>query len=329
MRCHSHKHLPRSGSVYVAVTGTAILVSLIGFTALHLSRLELRQTTSLHERSHARQLAQSSVELALAILDEDPDWRTHFTHGIENTRTPNGAGETLRFRLLDPLDGNLANDTAQEVLVEGIGRAGDSEYRYRITCAPGAGSEQIVIPDPPTSFDQPSGTEVPYGIPNDNGVGQYFNPTVPAEASNYTITSIDVKIGQDGANSGEMSFALYYAGPDQLPDDINQPVIAFGTQLEKNFPASPNWYRIPLIDATDLTLGTGFVLMLTDSGKGTMGTIVFAEQPGATLLLTNPSSTLPQAGYSLLYRVNDQYTIPGSGGAAEVVQGSWQRVAAP
>jgi hypothetical protein len=312
----------------VAVTGTAILVSLIGFTALHLSRLELRQTTGLHERSHARQLAQSSAELALAILDEDPDWRSHFTHGIENTRTPNGAGETLRFRLLDPLDSNLANDTAQDVLVEGIGRAGDSEYRYRVTYAPGAGSEQIITPDPPTRFDQPSGTEVPYGVPNGSGVGQYFNPAVPAEATNYTITSIDVKIGQDNQATGDMLVELYYAGPDQLPDE-GQPTIASDLLSESTFPLPTGWYRIPLTGATDLTLGTGFFLKLGDIGAKEFGQIVFAQHPTATFILYSGGSPLQQAGYSLLYRVNDQYTISSSDGSAEIVQGSWQRVAAP
>lgn len=327
MCCHPLKHVSRSGSVYVAVTGTAILVSLIGFTALHLSHLELRQTTSLNEHTYTRQLAQSSTELALALLAEDPDWRSTFTHGTENSRTINGVSTSLRFRLLDLIDGNLANDSAQEAWIEGIGRYGDSEYRYRVAYAPGTGSEQVVSPDPPTRFDQPAGTEVPYDIPRDNGMAQHFNPTLPADATNYTITSIDVKMTPAGNDSGEFIFELSYSDPDGNP---TLDLIEYSFHEERWLPASLGWYSIPLTLATNLTLGSGYTFEIRDLGSGKCGTIVFADKPGSTLLLTfDIGSFTPMNDRSLLYRVNDQYTITGSDGSAQIVQGSWQRAATP
>ncbi len=110
----------RHGSVYVAVLGTAVIISLIGLTSIHLSRLDLKSAIAQNDRAYARQLAQSGVELAMATIDSDPSWRSNYNHGDENVVSPSGVNEEIIFRFLDNTDSNLRNDTAQDVEIQGI-----------------------------------------------------------------------------------------------------------------------------------------------------------------------------------------------------------------
>ena len=107
----------RRGSVYIAVTGTGILVSLIGMTVIHLSRLELKNTQAQNELAVSRQLAQSGVEFALANIDFSSFlWRMFNPHGVARTEHPVDYPEPITYRILDKIDGNVGNDHSQEAV---------------------------------------------------------------------------------------------------------------------------------------------------------------------------------------------------------------------
>lgn len=122
VRCWMFNVPPRAGYLYVAVMITATLVGLVGLSAVSVARLNLRTTTRTADSSSADFLAQSAVEHALAVLQNDPAWRTTYQN---NTEYPGTAismnGGTVTWKLIDP-DGSLLDDDSDTVRIYGIGR---------------------------------------------------------------------------------------------------------------------------------------------------------------------------------------------------------------
>ncbi|MGZ0169614.1 MAG: hypothetical protein ACKVHE_08660 [Planctomycetales bacterium] len=114
---------PRAGYLYVAVMVTATLVGLV---AVSVVRLNLRTTTRTGDSSSADFLAQSAVEHALAVLQNDPAWRTTYQN---NTEYPGTAismnGGTVTWKLID-VDASLNDDDSDTVRIYGIGRQGSA-----------------------------------------------------------------------------------------------------------------------------------------------------------------------------------------------------------
>ena len=130
----------RSGFLYVAVMVTTTLVAIIGLAAASVAHLEMRivsQTTDLLE---AQALARSAVEQALLKIENDANWRTTYTHGVEAPNPGEDVGTgTIAFKLLDS-DGDLADDESDSVEVVGIGRVGDTAAAESVRLYPtGAG----------------------------------------------------------------------------------------------------------------------------------------------------------------------------------------------
>tara|TARA_R110002072_G_scaffold243821_2_gene403087 strand:+ start:64527 stop:65819 length:1293 start_codon:yes stop_codon:yes gene_type:complete len=117
---------PRAGYLYVAVMITATLVGLVGLSAVSVARLNLRTTTRTVDSSSADFLAQSAVEHALAVLKNDPAWRTTYLHNTEYPSTPISLnGGTITWKLVDP-DTSLLDDDSDTVRIYGIGRQGSA-----------------------------------------------------------------------------------------------------------------------------------------------------------------------------------------------------------
>jgi Tfp pilus assembly protein PilX len=104
----------RRGSLYIAVLGVALLITIIGISAMLAARVEHRALVDTEAAVKADFGATSITDLALFWITADYNWRTTYTN---NTWTPALAtdGMTLRFKLVDELDGNLANDPTQPV----------------------------------------------------------------------------------------------------------------------------------------------------------------------------------------------------------------------
>ncbi len=130
---HPRRDTPRSGTLYIAVMGTAIIVSVMAFSALALARLHLRDAQESNDWYEARLAALSGVENAVTRINADEDWRTNFQNNVEYPATPVSMGSgTFTWKLVDE-DGDLADDESDPVTIYGIGRAGASTSVESVT----------------------------------------------------------------------------------------------------------------------------------------------------------------------------------------------------
>ena len=102
------------GSLYIAVLGMVLIVTVIGISAMLAARVEWRALADTEATTKAECGAASIMDLALFWISADRNWRTTYTSGTW-TAAVVADGMTLRFKLVDELDGNLANDATQPV----------------------------------------------------------------------------------------------------------------------------------------------------------------------------------------------------------------------
>jgi hypothetical protein len=134
-RCRPAAGVRRRGSAYLMVLGTAMLVSLLGLSAMVLTRVERRADAAVQDAARARLLAQSAVELAMQRIADHGTWRTGHVSGVWTADIPLGDG-TISYRLVDEIDGNLASSTGAPVVLDGRGRYGVATRYVRVTLAP-------------------------------------------------------------------------------------------------------------------------------------------------------------------------------------------------
>ena len=318
------KKRKREGSVYIAVTGTALLVSLISMTAMHLARLELRTATALQDRTYARSLAQSSVEFAVANIDYDSNWRSNYNHDELNTTTPFGFGSTLRYKFLDPLDGILNNDSTQPVVIQGRGEYGTTIQVYSVTYAPSITTAEQVGPLQLRSFSDENSSS------NDNvdaskWWGQYFLPSLPVEAVSWTVTNVKVRIKKSGAVSGTINFGLSLPDGSHLPGTLIETTAVNESQL----PGSFEWYDVTFSRATSLDPNVGLCFTLTTCDTDSANIKYESDgvtEPDTHMLSGGSGSwTASAADKSLYYRIYGVYrTASGGSGEFTITPGSWK-----
>jgi hypothetical protein len=122
----------RRGSVYVAVLGVAMISSMIGLAALHIERVNVRAAAGRSAILEAQIAANSAIELALASINADANWRSTFVYGADvpdGSWTSLGSSAKCKFSLRD-VDGSLldnvsdVNDGNDSVTLRGTGSAG-------------------------------------------------------------------------------------------------------------------------------------------------------------------------------------------------------------
>jgi type II secretory pathway component PulK len=104
----------RRGSMYVAVLLTAMIVAVIGISALTITRVELRSAEGAKDTIEARFYAQSALEIGSHLINGDRNWRTAYSSGVWVAEQSIGTG-TYAWKLVDEQDGDLANDPSQPV----------------------------------------------------------------------------------------------------------------------------------------------------------------------------------------------------------------------
>ena len=128
----------RAGGVYIAVLGTALMVSVLAMSSLVLQRVQNRQLSATTDMRQAQLNAETAVELGMLILQDESNWRTARTHGRWFTGRSSGAVATgtCSLDVLDTLDSNLADDDYEPVVLVGIGNQGQAEQRIKVTIDP-------------------------------------------------------------------------------------------------------------------------------------------------------------------------------------------------
>jgi len=126
------KNHARTGSVYLAVLGTSLIVSVLALSALALQRVQNRMLTAAADTQQAQLNAQTALELGLLTIKSDTTWRTTYSNGNWFTNRGTGIG-TCSLSVTDPADANLADDPLEPVLLVGIGYSGRAEQRVQLT----------------------------------------------------------------------------------------------------------------------------------------------------------------------------------------------------
>src|SRR5256885_2561462 len=96
----------RRGSIYAVVLAMAILVSLIGLSAVAGGRINLRTAAAGGDSSSAELMAPSALEHGIAVLNSDSNWRSNYTNDVECAPVTLGP-RTLTSKLRDEFDGDL------------------------------------------------------------------------------------------------------------------------------------------------------------------------------------------------------------------------------
>ncbi len=319
---------PRRGSIYIAVSGVAMILSLIGLTAMHLSRLELRTTSNRQDQNGARYQAISATELALAQTDRYADWRTRYAHGVENVMTPNYGFGPLYFTYFDHVDGNLGNNSTDPVEVQGIGRVGRATFVYSVTFDASVTINEQVGPLEIVKYD--AGDSANHNVDSSVYSGQYFVPSLPAEAITWSVTSIDVYLMAHGAPNGTLNVKFSHSDAGGLPGTLIETVSFTEPQLPSS---SYAWHPVTFSNATGLAPGTGFCLTLEGSGSGNAAVVPYntgvTQTNSHKLKALSSSWNAPETDFSILYRVYGVYITAVGSGEFTVTPGSWRTTAAP
>src|SRR4051794_12022463 len=75
----------RRGSIYAVVLGMAILVSLIGLSAVAVGRVNMRVASIGSDGTDAELLSLSAIEHAAATINTDATWRSKYAGGTPIT----------------------------------------------------------------------------------------------------------------------------------------------------------------------------------------------------------------------------------------------------
>jgi len=120
----------RRGSIYAVVLGMAILVSLIGLSAVAVGRVNLRVASMGSDGTDAEVLALSAIEHAAATINTDATWRAKYT-GVSRISPVVAMGRgSFKWDLVDEPNGSLS------VRVFGTGTVGEASRCYSVVFSP-------------------------------------------------------------------------------------------------------------------------------------------------------------------------------------------------
>ncbi len=143
----SVSHRRCGGSVYVAALGAAMLMTVIGLAAMAVARAEVRTLQMQQDMLAARRLAESGIDVALHIIDQDPNWRNTYTHDIF-VADENFHGGTFKWKLADEEDNDLADDDTEPVRIIAWGSQGRATQKVSVMYAPGGELGVNIIDNP-------------------------------------------------------------------------------------------------------------------------------------------------------------------------------------
>ena len=119
------------GSIYIAVLGAAMLVTLIGLSAMLVMQIQNRAAGGVNDAAEARLYARSALEMGMYWIRTDPFWRTHKGNGAWAANVPIGGG-SFSLDASDPVDGDIQTGASDPVLLTGTGVKGLSRYRLQV-----------------------------------------------------------------------------------------------------------------------------------------------------------------------------------------------------
>lgn len=125
----------RRAAIYVLVLGTAMIVTVMGLSALTSARIRLTAQDEAAYVTEARLYAQSALEAGLYLVDRDLNWRTNHPVGTWFSNRPIGRG-TFSLQAAYPANANLQINVNQPMYLLGIGQRGAATWITRCTLLP-------------------------------------------------------------------------------------------------------------------------------------------------------------------------------------------------
>jgi hypothetical protein len=225
-RCGRGSRRLRRGSAYLAVLGVAMLVTLIGLSGVLATRVGRRNAALALAASQADTIAQCSIDVVLFRLTPDLYWRVSYQN--DTWSAPETCGEAaVGFKLVDELDGDLANDETQPVRLYCKATVGEATRIYSVLFRERPPVTSNVLLNP----GMESGTSNWYGL--NCSIGSVTGPRHSGSAALSTTSRTDIYGGpaqtivgslkndqpyeieawvQPASGSVVVRFVLYYCG---------------------------------------------------------------------------------------------------------------------
>ena len=127
--------LQRTGSIYITVLASSMIVMTLGLGSLLAVRVQRRSTQITCDYVEACNLSRSAIELGLFYVSNDPNWRYTWSNGVWISNQPLGRG-SYSLEGIDPQDDDLANSKYNPLLLRGTGIRGTTRHKSEVTLAP-------------------------------------------------------------------------------------------------------------------------------------------------------------------------------------------------
>ena len=118
----------RSGSIYTITVGCCLIVTVLGYSALTLVRVQRQTVTSNNRASLATRAALSGLQMAFYRIKTESNWRTKLRNGQWDSDQSTDWWDSgmLRFTGVDPIDNDLLDSDVDPVVITATGKSGDA-----------------------------------------------------------------------------------------------------------------------------------------------------------------------------------------------------------
>ncbi len=129
----------RRGSAYLLVLAVSMVIVMLGVTSSHLMRIRSADARLSEDEARAALLARSAIEVTIRALNDNPSWRTSHTHDQWSSTPITIDDGSFIYKLTDE-DGDLADDSADDVRLTVSATRGQATRLYSVLLRPSGGS---------------------------------------------------------------------------------------------------------------------------------------------------------------------------------------------
>ncbi len=129
------KRRSRTGSVYMMVLASSMIIAVVGMASLLAVRVQRRSAHLAIEMTEASILSESAVQLGLLFVSNNPNWRGTWSNGTWISNQAFGGG-TYSLVGTDPLDADIADSQHDPIILTGIGTKGIARNKTQVTLVP-------------------------------------------------------------------------------------------------------------------------------------------------------------------------------------------------
>lgn len=316
LRDHRGRGRDRRGSVYIIVLMTALVVSLIGVSAIIGVRSQFRMGDTEEAIAKSRLYAQSAVELVLLRLALDPGWRAD--HVNDDWAPVEHVGEVdFTYKLSDEVNANLTDDPTASFRLHTKATVGTAVRHYSVMAD--MGNEAALLRE----FRGLS-SMAQADVVSNRWWAQYFKPVLPTEATGWWVTSVELVVQQGSPNRGG-AIRLYE------PDGTNKPsgvLVDEITYDSNDLPVASTWVEFRFGGNTVQDPGAGLCLALTTASPLSPLSFEYDDsgvsETDSAFITGDPDWRTIATDQAMRYRVHGMYVT-----GVSIVPSTWQQEIGP